>query len=80
MGRYEDPGLPWIERVRLFEPAMLRAVVGAVVAVLLLWGVDLTPWGERITGSWELLFPLLPLIQGWWTRTVVSPSHVNDLS
>lgn len=79
MGRYEDPGLPWWERLRLFEPAMVRAVVVAVVGVLALWGVDAADVGERVSGSWELLFAVLPIVQGWWTRTVVSPSHVNDI-
>ena len=82
MGKYEaaTAGLGWWERLRLLEPAMVRGIVGTVVAVFLLWGVDLTPWGDRVTGSWELIFAALPLVQAWWTRTVVSPSNGSAMA
>lgn len=62
------------QRIKTFEPALLRAVVLAVVGVLALWGLDLTEWGDRVVNSWTLLFPVLFLVQGWWTRSSVSPA------
>lgn len=67
-----EPG--WWTRLRTAEPALVRAVVFAVVGVLLIWGIDLTEWGEKISASWALLFALIPLVQGWWTRSVVTPT------
>lgn len=62
------------QRIKTFEPALLRAVILAVVGVLALWGLDLTEWGDRVVNSWTLLFPVLFLVQGWWTRSSVSPA------
>lgn len=62
------------QRIKTFEPALLRAVVLAVVGVLALWGLDLTEWGDRVVNSWTLLFPVLFLVQGWWTRSSVTPA------
>jgi hypothetical protein len=75
MAHIDTVGRPvsWWERVKKFEPALLRAVVLAVVGVLGLWGLDLTEWGDRLVNSWTLLFPVLFLLQGWWTRSVVVP-------
>lgn len=69
------PRLTAWQRIKTFEPALLRAVVLAVVGVLALWGLDLTEWGDRIVNSWTLLFPVLFLVQGWWTRGVVTPQN-----
>ena len=81
MGRYEaaSDGLGVWDRVRLLEPAMLRGILTAIVAALAVWGVNLSPWADRVSDTWALIFPLLAVIQAWWTRTVVSPSTVNDI-
>ena len=81
MGRYEAAGngLNLWDRVRLLEPAMLRGILTAIVAALAVWGVDAANVGDKIGDTWALIFPLLAVIQAWWTRTVVSPSTVNDI-
>lgn len=66
--------LTWWERVKTFEPALLRSVVTAVVLTLGVWGLDLSQWGDRLVESWTYLFPLIALLQGWWTRGSVTPS------
>lgn len=68
------PEPTWWARLRTAEPALVRAVVIAVVGALAVWGIDLTEWGDRVNATWALLFPLIPLVQGWWTRTVVTPT------
>lgn len=79
IARHAAPGGPgdepsWWARLRTAEPALVRAVVAALVGALLIWGVDLTQWGDRVNATWALLFPLIALVQGWWTRTVVTPT------
>lgn len=68
------PAPSWWAGLRTAEPALVRAVVAAGVGALLIWGVDLTEWGDRVSATWALLFPLIALLQGWWTRTVVTPT------
>lgn len=66
--------LSWWERVKSFEPALLRAVVVAVVGVLALVGIDATETGDKIVTGWTYLFSLIPLLQAWWTRAAVTPN------
>ena len=64
----------WFDRVKTFEPALLRAIITALVGVAALIGLDLTDTGDKIIEGWTYLFALIPLIQGWWTRTSVTPA------
>jgi hypothetical protein len=64
----------WFDKVKTFEPALLRAIITALVGVAALVGLDLTESGDKIVEGWTYLFALIPLIQGWWTRTSVSPA------
>ena len=83
MGDHTLDSTSWWARVRLLEPARVRAVVASLVAIGVIWGLDVSPWADRVTETWALIFPLLAviqgLVQGEWTRTVVSPSAVNGL-
>ena len=83
MGDHTLDTVSWWARVRLLEPARVRAVVASLVAIGVIWGLDVSPWADRVTETWALIFPLLAviqgLVQGEWTRTVVSPSAVNGL-
>ena len=83
MGDHSLDATTWWERVRLLEPARVRAVVASLVAIGVIWGLDVSPWADRVTETWALIFPLLAviqgLVQGEWTRTVVSPSAINGL-
>ena len=64
----------WFERVRTLEPARVRAVWTAVVALLLALGVTVN---TDIDGAVQALivavFTLLPLLQGEATRRKVTP-------
>ena len=75
MGKYSSEGLTAWERIKLLEPALLRAVLLGIGGALALWGLDITEVLGRVDETWVLLYPLLALVQGWWTRTVVSPSN-----
>lgn len=66
--------MTWWERVRTFEPALLRAILAALAVVLGTVGLDLTDAFGKVEVAWAALFALIPLVQGWWTRTVVSPA------
>lgn len=83
MGDHALDSASWWARVRLLEPARVRAVVTALVTIAAVWGVNASPLGDRLTETWDQVWILLPIIsalaQGEWTRTVVSPSAVNGL-
>lgn len=68
--------LTWWQRVRTFDPALLRAVLVAAVVVGGAVGVDISGITGRIDTAWTAIFAVIPLIQGWWTRSVVTPSAV----
>lgn len=65
--------MSFLARVR-FEPALVRAVWVAVVALLGSFGVnasaDLPDWGEALLSAAAVI---LPLVQGFATRAVVVP-------
>lgn len=64
----------WFNRVRELEPARVRAVWTAVVALLLALGVTIN---ADVDGAVQALivavFTLLPLLQGEATRAKVTP-------
>lgn len=64
----------WFDRVRQLEPARVRAVWTAVVALLLALGVTVN---ADVDGAVQALivavFTLLPLLQGEATRAKVVP-------
>lgn len=66
--------LTWWERVKTFEPALLRAVLLAIVTVAGAWGLDLSGVADRIDVSWTALFAVLPLLAAWWVRSKVTPN------
>jgi len=69
----------WLQRVRDLEPARVRAVWTAVVALLLAVGVTVN---ADVDGAVQALivavFTLLPLIQGEATRAKVTPVAKAD--
>ena len=84
MGDHSLDATSWWTRVRMLEPARVRAVVVALVTIGAIWGIDLSPLGDRLAETWDQVWMLIPIIsalaQGEWTRSVVSPSAVNGLS
>lgn len=63
-----------IRRLLTLEPALLRAVLVAIAVVLGTVGLDATDAFERVNVAWAALFAVFPLVQGWWTRTAVTPN------
>ncbi len=63
-----------VRRFLTLEPALIRAVVTALVLSAAIWGLDLADLGDRVTKTVELLYPAIVLVGGWWTRSAVTPS------
>jgi hypothetical protein len=64
----------FFKRVMAFEPAMVRAVLLALVVVLGTVGVDFAPIADKIDTAWVALFAVLPILQGLLTRQAVTPN------
>lgn len=71
-----EPTPTWWQRVRTFEPALLRAALAAIVVVLAAVGLDVSDVTGRIDVAWTAIFAVLPLLQGWWTRQATTPTAV----
>lgn len=66
--------LPWWRRLLELEPAVIRGVIGALVSLGLIWGVDRTPWGDRLTQTADVLGALVALLTPLWVRAGVTPA------
>jgi hypothetical protein len=64
---------PLARRILTTEPALVHAVVGALVMVGLIWGPDFTSLGEQINKTADIVAVIVPLLIGWWTRGKVTP-------
>ena len=64
----------WWNRIRTLEPARVRAVWVAVVALLVSLGVTVqTDLDSAVQALIVAVFTLLPLVQGETTRAKVTP-------
>lgn len=64
----------WLDRIRTLEPARVRAVWVAVVALLVSLGVTInTDLDGAVQALIVAVFTVLPLIQGESTRAKVTP-------
>lgn len=63
-----------LARLLTLEPAVVRAVIGGVVLVLAVWGVDAADLGERVETTVLTALGLVPVLVGWWTRSAVTPN------
>jgi hypothetical protein len=61
-------------RLNAFEPAMVRAVLSAVVVILGTVGLEFAPIADKIDTAWVALFAVLPILQGMLTRQAVTPN------
>ena len=69
----------WLQRVRDLEPARVRAVWTAVVALLVAVGVTVnTDVDGAVQALIVAVFTLLPLLQGEATRAKVTPVAKAD--
>jgi hypothetical protein len=62
------------KRLLTVEPALVRGVVGAIVSIALIWGVDFTGLGEQISQTADIVGGLVVLLTAWWTRSAVTPA------
>lgn len=60
-------------RLLTIEPAIVKGVIGALVALALIWGVDLTPLGEQLSQSADVLGSLVAILTPVWIRQSVTP-------
>ena len=64
----------WWDRIRTLEPARLRAVWAAIIAVAVALGVTISADTDRAVQAAIVLFAaLVPLVQGEATRRKVTP-------
>jgi len=57
-----------------FEPAVVKGIIGLVVAGLLIWGVDYTAVGEQLAATADIIGALIPLVTSLWIRQSVTPT------
>lgn len=69
----EPVPMTWWQRVKAFEPALLRAFLAAIATVLLTVGVDISGVADKLDVAWSAIYAVLPLLVAWWTRGVVTP-------
>lgn len=65
----------WWQKVMRLEPSLVRGVALFVVAVAANVGLQIADQVEGWVQLVLMLLSLAPLIQAWWTRTVVTPSN-----
>jgi hypothetical protein len=65
----------WLDRIRTFEPARLRAILAALVIVIGVLGFDATDIAEKIDVAWTALFGIIPLVLGEAIRRAVVPKE-----
>jgi len=68
-----DTGKSWWSRLLTIEPAIVKGVIGALVALGLIWGVDLTPLGDQLTQTADILGSLVAILTPVWIRQSVTP-------
>ncbi len=64
---------PWWRRLIALEPAVVKGLIGLLVALALIWGVDLTPLGDRLSQSADVLGSIIALLTPLWIRGSVTP-------
>jgi hypothetical protein len=67
--------MTWWERVKTFEPALLRAVLAALITVAATVGFDLSGIADKLDVAWTALYGIIPLLAGWWIRRAVVPKE-----
>ena len=68
----------WWHRLLTLEPAVVRGVIGALVALGLIWGLDLTDLGEKLTQTADVLGSLVALLTPLWVRQATSPAKLVE--
>jgi hypothetical protein len=66
----------WWQKVRKFEPARVRYVIGGLVLIAGLWGLNATELGDQLSQTWDIAYGILVLIfTGETIRSKVSPTE-----
>lgn len=63
-----------MKRLLTLEPALVKAMVGFVVLVGSVIGINLAPIGQGTETIVLAFLGLVPLVVGWWTRGSVTPN------
>ena len=70
----------WWQRLLHTEPAVVKGAISLLVALALIWGLDLTDLGERLKATADILGSLVTLLAPLWIRqSVYSPKTVEEL-
>lgn len=67
---------PLWRRLAALEPAVVRGLIGAVVALGLIWGIDLTALGDQLTATADILGTIALLLTPLWVRQATTPTSV----
>src|SRR4051794_10673440 len=74
MSRHVAPSAAWWRRLAVLEPAVVRGLIGAAVALGLIWGVDLTDLGDKLTRTADVVGSIVALLTPLWVRQATSPA------
>lgn len=69
-----DPTASWWRRLLATEPALVKGVIGALVALGLVWGVDFTALGDQLSRTADIVGSIVALLTPLWIRQSVSPA------
>lgn len=64
----------FLRRLMAFEPVQMRALLVALVVAAGAFGLELSPYADRIDVAWTALFAVIPILQGLFTRPAVTPN------
>lgn len=63
-----------VRYLKRFEPAVVQGIVVSIVAVLAIWGLDVSGVAGDIVETWNLLYGILPALTGLLIRQSVTPA------
>jgi len=66
--------LPFWRRLLALEPAVIKGVIGALVALGLIWGADFTALGDQLTRTADVLGSIVAILTPLWIRQSVTPT------
>lgn len=61
------------KRLLKLEPAIVKGLIGLLVSLGLIWGVDLTSVGDQLSQTADVVGSIIALLTPLWIRTSVTP-------